>query len=65
MAAPIPPHANVEWLQSQKGQPLLNVDGFLFTKVDMAKLPVCGIGSVWASRVATVACQLKLRDRIW
>ena len=31
MAAAIPPNTNVEWLESQKGRPLLSVDGYLFT----------------------------------
>jgi hypothetical protein len=31
MAAGIPHNTVVEWLESQKGQPLLSIDGYLFT----------------------------------
>jgi hypothetical protein len=34
MAAGIPHNTVVEWLESQKGQPLLSIDGYLFTNGD-------------------------------
>lgn len=37
MAAPVQPNLNVKWLESQKGNPLLSIDGFVFTNVGKGK----------------------------
>lgn len=38
MAAGILPNTAVEWLQSQKRQPLLSIDGYLFTNSGNGKI---------------------------